>query len=544
MHDRPKYADGFDHLAYANPDALQSGTLRLGVSGSFDSVNPFGLRGTRAAGLDLISQALLARSWDEPFSLYGLIADRLRVADDRSWIEFHLRDGVRWSDGSPLTTDDVLFSWQTLKEKGRPTHRTYYSKVAMAEVVAPATIRFTFTPTNGVPDREMPLIMGLMPLLQKAWWQGRDIAAPMTESFPTAAPYIIGNLTSGRKITYIRNPNYWGKDLPINKGQWNFDAISYDYYRDDDVALEAFKSGAFDVRREPDPLLWENGYDGPSFDRGDTLKRPMAHQRPEPLRGFIFNTRRAVFSSPAVRQAIAVTFDFDWINRTLYAGNYKRIDSLFPNSELSAHAAPDNSTAPMRTRIKQAFELLEADGWRMQKGQMMKNGAPLSFEILLVDARDEKIALTLVRGLKKLGITARVRTVDSAQYQARLTDFDYDMILNFWSSTLSPGNEQMAYWGSAAADQPGSRNYAGIKSPEVDSLIHALMETTTRQGLISAAQALDRAVLSQHIVIPMGYLGKDLVATRKGLTFPDVIPVYGALPEQTAWWATVKDHQE
>jgi ABC-type oligopeptide transport system substrate-binding subunit len=355
---------------------------------------------------------------------------------------------------------------------------------------------------------------------------------------------VIASLTSGRKITYTRNPNYWGFDLPINKGQWNFDAVSYDYYRDDDVAFEAFKSGAFDVRRESDPLLWVNGYDGPSFARGDTIKRPMPHQRPEPLRGFIFNTRRAVFSSPAVRQAIAIMFDFEWVNRTLYAGNYQRIDSLFPNSELSAHAAPDNSTAPMRIRIKQAFELLDADGWRMQNGQMLKNGAPLSFEILLVDARDEKIALTLVRGLKKLGILARVRTVDSAQYQARLTEFDYDMILHFWSSTLSPGNEQMSYWGSAAADQPGSRNYAGVKSAKVDSLVHALMETRTRQELISAAQALDRAVLSQHIIIPIGYLGKDLLATRKGLAFPTMIPIYGAMPEQTAWWDTLKDKQQ
>ncbi len=565
MHGTPRYGADFEHIDYVNPAAPKGGTLRLSQTGSFDSLNPFSVRGTVAkgvsqvGGVSLVLESLMVRGWNEPFTLYGLIAQSVTTPEDRSWVEFKLNPQARWSDGTPLTVQDVLFSFERLREKGRPNHRTYYKKVTKAEILSHDRIKFTFEMTGGG-DREMPLIMGLMPVLQKAWWQDRDITAPTMDIFPTSGPYKIESLEPGRKITYVRNAQYWGRDLPFNKGQWNFDRIVQDYFRDDDVALEAFKAGAVDLRRENDPTKWRTGYPAsPAYNLIDE-----ANARPEPLRGFIFNTRRGLFSDIRVRQALTYAFDFDWVNRALFGGIYKRAASTFPNSELAFRGLPEglelNALAPWRDQLPaalftQAFSLpggevrenlrnadalLREAGWRLEKGQRLKDGQAFIFQILLTSADDEKIALEFARSLARLGITASVRTVDSAQYQSRVTDYDFDMTINFWSSTLSPGNEQLFYWSSASADAPGTRNYAGVKNPVVDTLAGSLASAPTRDGLVARAWALDRVLMWGHYVIPLTYLGRDLLAARTGLDRP-ATPIYGVFPELSWWWRTTDE---
>lgn len=541
MHGNPKYAPGFTHLDYANPDAPQGGTLHLAMTGSFDNLNPYSVRGNRGTGFTLTGESLLGRSWDEPFALYGLIAEDVRTPADRSWVEFRLNPLAHWNNGAPITVDDVLFSWQELRDHGRPNHRTYYKKVTRAVAVGDSTIRFEFDMSDGG-DREMPLIMGLMPILCKAWWQGRDVSAPSLDIPVTSGPYKLAAVEPGRKLTYTRDTNYWGNSLAFNKGQWNFSSITYDYYRDDDIALEAFKAGAYDLRREQDPVKWLSGYTVPAVQNGEIIKLEAPNARPEPIRGFIFNTRHALFADGRVREALTYALDFEWMNKALFGGIYHRAASIYPNSELADNSTPlpnTDASGPggMRENYRHAVELLKSAGWQLKGGVMQSDGKPLQFEILLSSPDDEKIALEFARSLKRIGITANVRTVDSAQYQARMTDFDYDMTVNFWSSTLSPGNEQVYYWGSAAADTQGSRNYAGIKDPVIDALASSIAASASREQLVSRARALDRAIMQGHYVIPLYYLGRDLVAYRSTLQRPDITPVYGVLPEQT-WWFT------
>lgn len=566
MQGAPKYPADFTNLAYVNPMAPQGGTLRLAASGSFDNLNPYSVRGNKATGLNLTGESLLGRSWDEPFALYGLIAESIKTPPDRSWVEFSLNPKAHWNDGTPITVQDVLFSWQQLRDHGRPNHRTYYSKVSKGFAVNDHTVRFEFDMTDGG-DREMPLIMGLMPILCKAWWQGRDVSAPSLDIPVTSGPYKLTAVEPGRKLTYTRDANYWGNGLPFNKGQWNFAAITYDYYRDDSVALEAFKAGAYDLRREQDPVKWLSGYNVPAVQNGEIIKLEAPNQRPEPVRGFIFNTRHAIFADVRVREALTNALDFEWMNKALFGGIYHRASSVYPNSELAAKDLPvgdelsalepfkaqlppqlfsqpftlphTDASGPggMREHYRHAVELLKAAGWQLKGGQMQKDGTPLSFEILLSSSDDEKIALEFARSLKRIGITASVRTVDSAQYQARMNEFDFDMTVNFWSSTLSPGNEQVYYWGSAAADQPGSRNYAGIKSPVVDALAGSIASSSSRAQLVGRARALDRVLMWGHYIIPLYYLGRDLVAYRSSLQRPETTAVYGVMPEQTWWFA-------
>lgn len=563
MHGDPKYGPDFTSLAYVNPDAPKGGTLRLAMSGSFDNLNPYSVRGNRGTGFNLTGESLLGRSWDEPFALYGLIAEDVKTPDDRSWVEFRLNPKARWSDGTAITADDVLFSWEQLRDKGRPNHRTYYKKVTSAAANG-NVVRFEFDMTGGG-DREMPLIMGLMPILNKAWWQGRDVSAPMLDVAVTSGPYKLVAVDAGRKLTYTRDTNYWGRDLPFNRGQWNFDTITYDYYRDDGVALEAFKAGAYDLRRENDPVKWLSGYNVPAVTNGSIIRLEAPNERPEPLRGFIFNTRREMFSDVRVRDALTQALDFEWMNKALFGGIYRRSGSIYPNSELAATGLPHSDelaalepfkaqlppalfTTPfalpqsdgsgpggMRENYRRAIALLNGAGWTLQNGVMQKNGKPLAFEILLTSASDEKVALEYTRSLQRLGIKANVRTVDSAQYQARATEFDFDVTINFWASTLSPGNEQVYYWGSTAADTPGSRNYAGVKSEVVDTIAGSIAAATSREELVGRAKALDRTIMWGHYVVPLYYLGRDLVAYRNILQAPATTPVYGVMPEQT-WW--------
>ncbi len=570
MHGTARYANGFQHFDYVNADAPKGGTLKLGANGSFDSLNPFILRGTPALGLNtgylsLVYEPLMARSADEPFTLYGLLAESVEVPEDRSSIIFNLNPKAMWSDGQAVTADDVMFSFETLRDKGRPNHRTYYKKVEKAEKLGERRVKFTFKPnTKGVIDREMPLIMALMPILPRHDWQDREFNQTSLRAPVGSGPYTISKVEVGRSISYTRNKNYWGRDLPVERGLHNFDTIQIDYYRDDSISLQAFKAGQYDWRRENDPNRWATAYDFPAAHDGRVTLEELPHHRTEPATGFIFNTRRALFQNRALREALGYAFDAAWINRNLFHDHYHRVTSFLPNSELAAPALPDarekeilekfhaqvpaeifsepvtppttdGSEESLRANLLKAEALLKSAGYTTQAGQLVgANGSTVGFEILLSDPAEEKVALSWTRTLKRLGITARVHTVDSAQHQARLAAFDYDVISSKWINSLSPGNEQSYFWGSAAADQHGSRNYAGVKDPVVDALTAAIPEAKTREDLVATTHALDRVLMSGHYTVPFYYLGADDIAYWNKLRHPAVTPPYGVVME--SWW--------
>jgi microcin C transport system substrate-binding protein len=570
----PKYDATFTHFAYANPDAPQGGALKLGLVGTFDSLNPFIIRGKAPMGIEtgvfsLVYESLMTRSWDEPFTLYGLIAESVEVPEDRASITFNLNPKAHWQDGKPITADDVLFSYQTLRDQGRPNHRTYYKKVAAAEKLSDRRVRFTFKPNaDGTIDRELPLIMGLMPVLPKHDWEGRVFNETTLKIPVGSGPYKIANLNPGRSITYARDPYYWATDLPVVKGLYNFATIQIDYYRDDGAALQAFKGGAFDLRREGGPTKWATAYDTQAVTEGKIKLAAFPHESPEPARGFALNARRPLFADKVLRKAVAYAFDSAWIDRTLFHGLVKRAESFFPGSELATDAtrppegeerailekyraalppeiftesvaSPSTTDEPesLRDNLLIAASLLKNAGYTLRNETLFTpQGALVSFEILLSDPADEKIALTWAHALKRLGIAATVRTVDSAQYQARLTSFDYDVTIAQWFNTLSPGNEQSAYWGSAAASQKGSRNYVGISDKIVDALATAIPASKTREDLVATTRALDRVLLEGAYVIPFFYRGADPIAYwQTRLDHPDHASLYGSILE--SWWA-------
>ena len=568
MHGAPKYPADFKAFGYVDPEAPKGGTIRWAVTGSFDSLNPYIVRGRPPpeVGTAAVFESLMARAQDEPFSLYGLIAESIDTPPDRSSVTFRLRPEARWHDGTPITAADVLFSWETLRKHGRPNHRAYYGRVVTAEAPDPHTVRFGFAPLpDGGYDRELPLILGLMPILSEAWWRGRDFEATTLEPPLGSGPYRIGAVTPGRSVEYRRLPDYWGRDLAVRRGAANADVVRYDFYRDDGSALEAFKAGAADIRRESNPTRWATGYDFPAARDGRVRLEALSHGRPEPMRGFIINTRRPLFRDVRVRQALGLAFDFAWINRSLFRGAYKRSPSYYPNSELAATGLPGpeetallepfraglppelftrppplpetdgSGPAGLRSNLLAARTLLAAAGWRVEDGGLADaDGHPFAFEILLSAPADEKVALEFARALARLGIAARVRTVDSAQFQGRLDDYDYDLVLSQWLSTLSPGNEQAVFFGSAGADLPGGRNYAGIRSPAVDALAASLGQAPARAALVARVRALDRVLIWGFYAVPLYYLGEDRVASWCQLHRPAVVPVYGFLPE--VWW--------
>lgn len=568
MHGVPKLPEGFDHFPYVNPQAPKGGLMRLNIVGTFDSLNPYIVKGRPAEGMTYVYESLLARSQDEPFTLYPLIAEKIEVMDDRSAIRFHINPAARWQDGQKITADDVLFSWKTLRDKGRPNFRSYYKKVANAERNDELTVTFVFKrEENGTLDRELPLIMGLMTVLPKHIWEKGGFEETSLTPPIGSGPYKITKVDAGRSTTFTRDPNYWGRDLPVRKGTCNFDEIRYDYYRDENVAQEAFTAGQVDARRETDPKRWDTLQRMEKEKPGTFRTFAFKHMRPEPMRAFIFNARQSLFATRNVRRALSLLFDFDWINRTLYHGTYKRSLSYFSNSELASSGLPstdelkllapfraqvptelftqpfdlpqtdDKGLSAMRPYIKEAIELFGEEGYQI-KNQLMvdRKGRPVSFEILLADPQDEKIALEYTRMLSRIGVAAHVRTVDAAQFQSRLNDFDYDVILFRWINSLSPGNEQQIYWGSAAADQKGSRNYAGIKNPVIDALIQKMLVSTTREELLTAIHAMDRVLLWNDYTVPLFYRGTDLFAIWNTLAVPETVPLYGPVVE--SWWSS------
>ena len=559
MHGEPKYGPGFTHFDYAAPEAPKGGTLVLGRTGSFDSLNPFLIKGVPAAGSDLVFERLLGRSRDEPFTLYGRIAESVRVPPDRSSVTFTIRAGARFHDASPITADDVLFSLDTLRRQGRPNHRLYYSLVARAEKLGERKVRLVFGAGG---NREMPLIMGLMPILSKRYYRDVDFARTTLVPPMGSGPYRVAAVEAGRSITYARRPDYWGRDLPVNRGRFNFDEVRIDYYRDSTAALEAFKAGRVDFRIEADPGRWAGAYASPALDAGAIVRRQVRHGRPAGMYAFAFNTRRPLFRDRRVRAALAYALDFEWINKTLFHGAYRRTASYFENSELAATAPPSATerallepfrerlpgevlsqlyrppsaaNGTIRQRLRSAMRGLRSAGWSSRDGAMRTAaGAPARFEILLVNPRDERLALEFRRKLARLGIEVSVRTVDSAQYQQRLNEYDFDMILYQWDASLSPGNEQAFYWGSAAAGEVGTRNYPGIRDAAVDAMIGRLADARDRRALIDATRALDRLLQWGHYVVPLFHLPADRILYWDRFGRPPVTPLYGY--QLDTWW--------
>lgn len=534
MHDKPALKEGFTHFPYVHEEAQKGGSFRQAMVGSFDSLNPNIVKGKAAAGSGYLLGRLMARSWDEPFTLYPWIAEKVAWDKERSWVKFKIDKRAKFSDGQPLTAEDVLFSFETLKKKGRPNFRNVYSLVKEARLIDDYTIEFTFTEQA---NRETAMIMGLMPVYAKHYWQDKEFEQTILEDYVSSGAYKVQSVDAGRQVVYERIKDYWAADIPALKGHYNFDELVYDYYRDANVLQESFKSGAFDLMREQDPNKWKTNYNYDAVEDGTFVKYSVPHQRPEEVKSLIFNTRKEIFKERKVRLALRTVFDFDWINKTLFNYSYNEINSIFPNSRLAAERPlKQEEKRSVRQNLKRADQLLKEMGYIVKNGIRVdsETAIPFTFEILLQDPSQEKVVLSYVQSLKKLGIDVSVRTVDSAQFFARLNDFDFDMVLFKWHSTLSPGNEQAFYWGSKFADIKGSRNYPAIKDPEIDSIIHLLTQARTRKELIEQAHALDKKIMQGIYFIPLYYDGYDRIIHHKDLRYGDYTPLYGPILE--TWW--------
>jgi peptide/nickel transport system substrate-binding protein len=563
MHGAPAQPADFNHMAYVNPDAPKGGRLAWGILGTFDSLNPFIVRGLAVQQIrGYVVESLLARGNDEAFTLYGLLAKSVETDEARSYVTFHLDPRAKFSDGAPVLADDVLFSWALLRDHGRPNHRNYYSKVAKAEAPDPLTVRFDFGDAR---DRELPLILGLMPVLPRhaidaATFEETSMAAPVG-----SGPYRVGAVKPGASVTLTRNADYWGRDLPINRGLWNFDEIRLDFYREANGQFEAFKRGLYDFRVENEPLRWHDGYDFAAVKDGQVIRDTIKTGMPQPTEFLVFNTRRPVFSDVRVRRALTLLFDFEWINRNYFFGLYSRSPSYFAGSELSAyerpagereqellkpfaaHLAPDvldgsyrlpvtDGSGRDRATLRSALNLLSEAGYDLDGTVLRQRSskAPLGFEILATTRDQERIALAYSRDLKRAGIDATVRVVDPVQLDQRRLGYEFDMIESRWDQSLSPGNEQSFYWGSEAADTPGTRNYMGAKDPAIDAMIAELLAARDRATFVSAVRALDRALMSGFYAIPVFNVGEQWIARWNRIKRPESNALVGYLPE--SWW--------
>ncbi|MBA4118780.1 MAG: ABC transporter substrate-binding protein [Candidatus Puniceispirillum sp.] len=553
---------------YVNPNAPKGGDIHLGVVGTFDSLNPFMTKGTSPAGLSvhsetLVFERLMLRSSDEPFTLYANLAEKVEVAPDYSWVTFHMNPRAKWSDGKPVTAEDVMFSFDTLRDKGMPNMRLYYGRVEKATIKGNAiTFVFKKDPEKGY-EAEQPMLMALMSVLPKHYYEGKDFEKLGLLKPLGSGPYTVKSVEPGRRIVYERNPHFWGKDEPLNQGRFNFDQVIFDYYRDAKVAFEAFKAGAYDFYADADPIHWQNAYDFKAVKDGRVIRQLWHHKNPVGAKAFVFNTRKPLFRDPLVRRALIEAFDFETFNRTVMGGEFTRTKSFFPNTDLASQATPEGkeralllSAGPLpknlfeepyplpgtdglgkdRTQLKKAAALLQQAGWRLQGGKLLnaKTKDPFVFELLLYSPEDQKLALHFAKSLKFLGIEMKVRVSDPTQYEARRLKFDYDMIINTWGHSLTPGNEQKHYWTTRAAKEEGSRNYPGIESPAVDALCDALCAAKTREDLVIAARALDRALLWTDSVIPLYYSAKTRLAYWDKFGYPKYNPRVGV--SLTTWW--------
>jgi microcin C transport system substrate-binding protein len=559
MHGSLKYSLNFPHFEYVNPNAPKGGRLNLGAAGTFDSFNPYIPKGNAGAGASM--ETLMTTSADEPFSAYGLIAEYIEVPEDRSWAQFKIRPEAQWHDGQPITVDDVIWSLNTLKEFGHPFYRFYYGDVLSAIKVSSDTVKFEF---SGNTNRELPLIVGQMPILPKHYWADKDFTLTTLEPPLSSGPYRIKNFEPGRFIALERVKNYWGKNLPVNIGTNNFDEIRIDYYRDETVIREALKSGEIDYREENQAKAWALDYDTPAVAQGLLKKVSLRHHNPTGMQAFVYNTRRPIFQDVKVRQALSYAFDFEWTNKNLFFGQYTRTNSYFSNSDLASRGLPDRSelqilkkytnlipnevfskpyAAPKtdglgwpRDNLAIAQTLLSDAGWQVKDMSLTNSETNdlFTFEILLYSEGFERIVLPFVRNLTKLGIDVRVRRVDQTQYINRVRNFDYDMIVSGWGSSESPGNEQFGQWSSNSADSPAASNYAGVKDPVVDELISGLVQAKSREDLVAHTRALDRVLLFGQYVIPQWHLTSQRILFWDKFGLPEVTPKTGT--STNLWW--------
>ncbi len=555
-----KYPPDFKHFDYVNPDAPKGGTVKYEAIGTFDTLNPFTLKGQAAEGLGAIFDTLMTSAPDEPVAAYGLIAESVAVAPDRKSVLYILRKEARFHDGTPITPADVIWTFDTLKAKGHPRYRLYYAEVTKAEKEGERGVRFTFRSND---NRELPQIVGEMPVLSKAYWSERDFEKTTLEPPLGSGAYKIESVDPGRSITYRRVADYWGKDLPVNVGRQNFDVIRFDYYRDQTIALEAFKAGEYDIRVENVAKNWAIGYDGPALEQGLLKKQEIPNKVPTGMQAFVFNTRKPLFADARVRQALGYLFDFEWANKNLFYGAYTRTKSYFSNSDLASSGLPEGDelailkifkgeipdtvfTTPfeppktdasgnIRDNLRAALRLLTVAGWSVKDGRLENaGGQPFEFEFLLAQPEFERIVLPFAQNLERAGIKMNVRLVDPAQYENRVRNFDYDMIDTVWGESLSPGNEQRDYWTSASADEPGSFNYAGIKSKPVDALVDLVIHADNRASLLASTHALDRVLLSGYYVIPNWHLTYFRVARWDKFGQTKTFPPYAL--DLDSWW--------
>lgn len=566
MHGEPALPPDFEHLPYVNPDAPQGGRIAFGATGGFDSLNPFIVRGRAPYEVRPYAfEALLGRNWDEPFTLYGLIAETVETPPDRSWVEFTLRPEARFSDGTPITVEDVTGSMRLLAEEGRPNYRTVWDKVAAVERTGARSVRFTFDE----PDREAPLILGLAPILKMAQFEERSFSEPSLQPIVGSGPYVVDAVEPDRFLSLKRDPDWWGRDLAFSRGQHNLDEIRIEYFRDASAQFDALKAGAIDFWREGDPQRWRTGYEASPFQDGRVERVEVPHGRPTGMYGFVFNTRRPPFDDRRVREALTLAFDFEWTNRTLFEAAYERITSYFANSPLAAEGAataaerailephadalPEGAldamwTPPVsdgsgrnRENLRLAARLLAEAGWRPGPDGALRNaaGEPFEFEILLGASSDERVAGSFIDALRTLGVAATSRLIDSAQYQERRDAYDFDVIVNRWGLSLSPGNEQRFYWGAEGVEVPGTRNYMGVENSAVEAAIDALLEARDGEGFRAAARALDRALTAGIYVIPFWHDPVSRIAYASRLSFPKRLPLYGDwigwAPD--VWWS-------
>lgn len=567
MHGDLKYPKGFSHFDYVNPKAPKGGKVTQSAIGTFDSFNQFIVKGNSADGLGLIYDTLLGRALDEPFSLYGLIAENIEVPKDRSWIIFNLRKSATFSDNHPLTAEDVVFSFEKLRSEGAPFYKAYYADIDKIEALNPHRVKFTF---KNALNRELALIVGEVPILAKHYWQGKDFQKPSLDIPIGSGPYIIDSYDAGRSITYKRNPNYWAKDLPVKVGYNNFDIQVFDYYRDGTVAMEAFKAGEYDFRQENSSKRWATSYTGQSFDDGRIKIAELEHQNPTGMQAFVINNRREQFSDPRVRQALALAFDFEWTNKNIFFNAYTRTHSFFSNSEMAAtklptkeeieilepvrdqvppqvftqvYKAPEtNGDGKIYTQLRQAKRLLQEAGWAFKSGKLInaESGKPLKVEMLLYSPAFERVVSPFIRNLERLGIEANIRLVDVSQYIARLRSYDFDIIVSGFGQSSSPGNEQRDYWHSSSANKEGSRNLIGIQNPAIDYLVEQLIQSPDREQLVLRTRALDRVLQWNHYVIPQYHINKYRVAYWDKFAMPETRPKY-ALGFNTWWIKPDKD---
>lgn len=567
MYGEPALPPDFVSLPQANPDAPKGGRITFGEAGSFDSLNPYITKGRAPSAISSLTvETLMGRSYDEPFTLYGLLAESIETDDARSFVAFTLREGARFSDGSPVTVEDVLWSFQTLGEQGNPRYATAWKKIATSEITGPRTVKFTFTEV----DREMPLLLGLRPILKKAQWEGKDFAESTLEAPIGSGPYVVGEFEAGAFITLKKNPDWWGKDVNFNRGLYNFDEIKYLYFSDPTVIFEAFKAGDIDTYRETNPAKWATNFDFPAVASGEVVKSEIPHQRPSGIEGLVFNTRKPIFADWRVREALSLAFNFELVNQTLNGGATPRIASYFSNSELGGdmanpaspavaallepfkaellpgalegYAQPvSDGTEANRANLRAATDLLAEAGWTVQEG-VLKNaaGETFAFEIMLANGSTDTISAAeiYVEALKRLGVEARITTVDSALYKERTTTYDFDMTAYTRSLSLSPGNEQTLYWGSEGVTKPDTRNWMGMNSPAAEAMIQKMVSATSREDFVTATQALDRILTSGRYVIPFWYSNVSRLAHKKSLHYPERLPIYGDwlgfLPD--VWW--------